>query len=133
MGNTRGFTREFTLDEIQKAVVLRDRKMDWHLVAREIGPDVVISSLKTTVSLYLNKKWQPTRLRTRGLRADLEYAVETLGITDVKILCEFFGIREDSMRYNLHSIGLDKEMRDEIRRDFDLRALREGMARRKAQ
>jgi cobalamin biosynthesis Mg chelatase CobN len=124
-GNMRGFARQFTLDEVQLANKLRhEDKLEWEVVARRLGPDVLVWSVKTVVSLYRRGKWHPKRAVTRVLREKLEVAVTEYGVTDVEALCKHFGVGEESMYYNLRQMGLDLESRKEVRREFDLRALR---------
>jgi cobalamin biosynthesis Mg chelatase CobN len=124
-GNTRGYARPFTLEEIQLANKLRhEDRLDWEVVARRLGPDVLVWSIKTVVSLYRRGKWQPKRAVTRVLREKLEVAVTEYGVTDVEALCKHFEVGEESMYYNLRQMGLDLESRKEIRREFDLKALR---------
>lgn len=128
MGNSTGTKRHFTVSEVERAAELRAMGLEWHEVAARIDPEIVVTSLITTMSNYRRGLWRPTRRRTRGLRADLEHAVAELGVTDRRTLCKFFKVTEDVLDYNLKQIGLDGEARRDIRLELDLAALRAAKA-----
>jgi hypothetical protein len=124
-GNSRGFARRFTLEEIQLAHKLHyEDELPWDVVAYRVGPDVQVWSVKTVVSLYRRGKWNPTRTCGRALREKLEVAVTQYGVTDVEALCQHFKLTAYSMQYHLRQMGLDLEARREVRKDFDLGALK---------
>lgn len=124
-GNTRGYARRFTLEEIQQAHKLRYQDdLPWDVVAHRVGLDVQVWSVKTIVSLYRRGKWNPTRTCGRTLREKLEVAVTQYGVTDVGALCEHFKLSAYSVQHHLRQMGLDLEMRKEVRKEFDLGALK---------
>lgn len=124
MGNYTGTKRHFTVSEVERAVELRDSGLEWPEVAARVDPEINVKSLITIASLHRRGLWDPTRRRTRGLRADLEHAVADLGVTDRRSLMKFFDITKDVLEYNLKQIGLDGEMRREIRTEIDMSLLK---------
>lgn len=127
-GNTRGWTRHFTLEEVQLANRLRfEEHLEWDVIVRRIGDGVLESSLRSTVSTYRKGLWHPKRQRSIPLREKLEVAVTELGVTEIETLAQFFQVGVDSISYHLKQMGLDREMRKEVRREFDLLALQSMM------
>jgi len=116
-GNTRGYARPFTIEEIQLANELRHvRGWDWEAVKIKIGSDVVLSSLKTTVSLYRSGKWMRKNRVLTETRKLVEKIVVEDGVTHCPTIAKMVGLPVDNTGWVLRSIGLGLEDRREYDR-----------------
>jgi hypothetical protein len=113
-GNTRGYARPFTLEEIKLANELRHVKgWEWEAVRLKIGSDVAMWSLKTTVSLYRRGKWNRKKRDLTETRKLVEKIVVEDGITHGPTIAKMVGLPVDNTGWVLRGLGLGLEDRKE--------------------